>query len=139
EVTALLTALGHVGERNRAEVRQIMQDYFSDRGTLEPITQQELAARLHDGSVTLIDVRPDHEYAEGHLPGALNIPLEALKKRLARLPKNREIVAYCRGPYCVLSVEAVTLLKAKGYRVRRLAEGFPQWKAAGLEVEISPT
>lgn len=138
EVTTLLKALGHVGERNRAEVQQVMRDYFSDRGALAPVTQEELLARLHDESVMLIDVRPEHEFAVGHLPGALNIPVDELKKRLSRIPRNREIVAYCRGPYCVLAVEAVTLLRSKGFRVRRLEDGFPEWKAAGLEIESTP-
>jgi len=135
EITALLKALGCVGERNRAEVQQIMRDYFSARDALAPVSREELIAQLQDGSVTLIDVRPEHEFAIGHLPGALNIPLEDLKKRLTKLPKKHEFVAYCRGPYCVLSFEAVALLRAKGFHVRRLEDGFPEWKAAGLEVE----
>lgn len=137
EVISLLRALGCVGERNRAEVRQIMRDYFSARDALAPVSREELISRLHDGTVTLIDVRPEHEFSIGHLPGALNVPLANLKKRLSRLPRKHEIVAYCRGPYCVLSFEAVALLRAKGYRVRRLEDGFPEWKAAGLEVETA--
>jgi ArsR family transcriptional regulator len=85
--------------------------------------------------VTVLDVRPEAEFASGHLPAALNIPWPDLKKRLAELPKQREIVAYCRGPYCVLSFEAVSLLRARGYTVHRLEDGFPEWKAAGLPVE----
>lgn len=138
EVTHLLRALGNIGERNHAEVRQVMRDYFSDNGALAPVTQKELLARLKDGTVTLLDVRPEHEFASGHLPGALNIPLAELERRLSTLPTNREIVAYCRSPYCVLSVEAVTLLRSKGFRVRRFEDGFPEWKAAGLEVEVAP-
>lgn len=99
--------------------------------------REDLIAQLQEGSVTLIDVRPEHEFAIGHLPGALNIPLADLKKRLSKFPKKQEIVAYCRGPYCVLSFEAVALLRAKGFQVRRLEDGFPEWKAAGLEVETA--
>jgi rhodanese-related sulfurtransferase len=92
-------------------------------------------ARLRAGEVVLLDVRPEDEYALGHLPGALNVPLGRLEEQLARLPKDREIVAYCRGPYCVLSFEAVAALRARGFTVRRLEDGFPEWKAAGLAVE----
>ncbi|MDS1142280.1 metalloregulator ArsR/SmtB family transcription factor [Pusillimonas sp. SM2304] len=137
EVSALLKALRCVGERNLAEAQQLMQDYFSNRGALEPVTQEELFARLQDGAVTLVDVRPEHEYADGHLPGALNIPLDQLEKHLSRLSMNREIVAYCRGPHCVLSKEAVSLLQSKGFRARRLKKGFPGWKAAGYKIETA--
>ncbi|CAM8753313.1 ArsR/SmtB family transcription factor [Burkholderia pseudomallei] len=137
EVVTLLKALGCVGERNRAEIRQIMSDYFSARDALAPVSQEELVTHLRDGMVTLIDVRPEHEFNLGHLPGALNIPVNELEAHLAQLPKDHEIVAYCRGPYCVLSFEAVAWLRARGYRVRRLVDGFPEWKAAGLEVEAA--
>ncbi|MHB0952780.1 MAG: ArsR/SmtB family transcription factor [Allorhizobium sp.] len=135
EVVGLIKALGRVGERNVAEVRQMMSDYFNAQDTLAPVTRDELMASLRDGMVTLLDVRPEDEFALGHLPGAVNMPLGELERRLSELPKDREIVAYCRGPYCVLSVEAVGSLRAKGYRVRRLEDGFPEWKAAGLEIE----
>ncbi len=134
EVVGLMKALGCVGERNVAEIRQMMSDYFDARDALAPMTRQELMSSLHDGMVTLLDVRPEDEFALGHLPGALNMPLGELEQRLSELPKDHEIVAYCRGPYCVLSFEAVANLRAKGYRVRRLEDGFPEWKAAGLEV-----
>ena len=135
DVVVLIKALGLVGERNVAEVRQMMADYFNAKDTLAPITRDELMASLRDGVVTLLDVRPGDEFALGHLPGAVSMPLSELERRLSELPKDREIVAYCRGPYCVLSVEAVASLRARGYRVRRLEDGFPEWKAAGLEVE----
>ncbi|QRQ85853.1 ArsR/SmtB family transcription factor [Cupriavidus oxalaticus] len=138
EVVALLKALGCVGERNMAEVRQVMTDYFSACDALSPMSREELAEQLRAGAVTLLDVRPEHEYSLGHLPGALNIPLHELERRLSALPRDQEIVAYCRGPYCVLSFEAVAALRDKGYRVRRLVDGFPEWKAAGLEVEVNP-
>lgn len=138
EVVALTKALGRLGERNVAEVRRMMADYFNARDGLAPITRDELMASLRDGMVTLLDVRPEDEFALGHLPGAVNMPLGKLERRLSELPKDREIVAYCRGPYCVLSIEAVVGLRAKGYRVRRLEDGFPEWKAAGLKIEATP-
>lgn len=134
-ILALLSALGCYAERNRAEVREIVADYFDELDRLEPVSREELTGRLQRGSVTLLDVRPDDEFALGHLPGALNVPLDELEQRLSEIPKDQEIVAYCRGPYCVLSFEAVAALRAKGYRIRRLQDGFPEWKAAGLEVE----
>ena len=138
EVVSLLRTLGAVGERNNAEIRQVMGDYFHARDNLAPISREDLLARLHEDAVTLIDVRPEHEFTLGHLPGALNMPLEDLEKTLKRLPKNQEIVAYCRGPYCVMAFEAVAALRAKGYRARRLEEGFPEWMAAGMDVEVDP-
>lgn len=137
EVVGLLKALGCVGERNVAEVRQMMTDYFDARDALAPVTRDELVTSLRDGMVTLLDVRPQDEFELGHLPGAVNMPLAELERRLSELPKDQEIVAYCRGPYCVLSFEAVARLRASGYRVRRLEDGFPEWKAAGLEIEAA--
>jgi ArsR family transcriptional regulator len=135
DVIALLKALGRVGERNAAEIERVMAAYFRARDSMEPVTRKALIKRLRDGLVTLLDVRPEAEFALGHLPSALNIPWPDLKKRLAELPEAREIVAYCRGPYCVLSFEAVALLRERGYTVYRLEDGFPEWKAAGLPVE----
>lgn len=137
EVVTLLKALGGVGERNVAEVRQMMTDYFGARDALAPVSREELVSFVRDGMVTLLDVRPEDEFALGHLPGALNLPLGELERRLTELPKDQEIIAYCRGPYCVLSFEAVASLRAKGYKVRRLEDGFPEWKAAGLMVEVA--
>lgn len=134
EVVELMQALGRVGERNVAEVERIMADYFRARDALEPVLREELLSRLQDGLVTVLDVRPEDEFALGHLPGALSIPLAALERRLAELPADREVIAYCRGPYCVLSFEAVAALRARGYLVRRLEDGYPEWKAAGLPV-----
>jgi ArsR family transcriptional regulator len=136
DVIALLKALGRVGERNAAEIERVMATYFRARDSMEPVTRKALVKRLRDGLVTLLDVRPETEFALGHLPSALNIPWPDLKKRLAELPEARDIVAYCRGPYCVLSFEAVALLRARGYTVHRLEDGFPEWKAAGLPVEV---
>ena len=135
DVIALLKALGRVGERNAAEIERVMAGYFRARDAMEPVTRKGLIKRLREGLVTVLDVRPETEFALGHLPSALNIAWPDLKKRLAELPKEREIVAYCRGPYCVLSFEAVAMLRARGYAVHRLEDGFPEWKAAGLPVE----
>jgi rhodanese-related sulfurtransferase len=135
EVVTLMKALGRVGERNIAEIGRVVTDYFHARDALEPISRDDLVARLRDDLVTVLDVRPEDEFALGHLPGALNIPLAELERRLGELPKSRDVIAYCRGPYCVLSFEAVAALRARGYRVRRLEDGYPEWKAAGLPVE----
>jgi rhodanese-related sulfurtransferase len=137
QVVGLLKALGLVGERNVAQVQQVMQDFFLRRDSMEAVSRQELIGRLKDGTVTLLDVRPKEEFELGHLPGAINLPVRELKRGLAKLPKRREIVAYCRGPYCVMSFEAVAALRAMGYRVRRLEDGFPEWKAAGHAIEMA--
>jgi rhodanese-related sulfurtransferase/DNA-binding HxlR family transcriptional regulator len=135
EVVALIKALGTIGERNMAEIGRVVTDYFHARDSLEPVSREDLVGRLRDDLITVLDVRPEDEFALGHLPGALNIPLAELERRLSELPKSREVIAYCRGPYCVLSFEAVAALRARGYRVRRLEDGYPEWKAAGLPVE----
>jgi ArsR family transcriptional regulator len=135
EVVALMHALGRLGERNVAEVNRVLADYFRARDALEPVSRDDLLSRLSGGLVTLLDVRPEDEFVVGHLPGALNIPLAELERRLDELPGDREVIAYCRGPYCVLSFEAVAALRARGYLVRRLEDGYPEWKAAGLPVE----
>lgn len=135
EVITLITALGRVGERNVAEINRVLTDYFHARDSMEAVSREDLKRRLADGLVTVLDVRPEDEFALGHLPGARNIPLLDLQRRLRELPKNTEIVAYCRGPYCVLAFEAVAALRAKGFKALRLEDGFPEWKAAGLAVE----
>lgn len=132
---AVLASLHGYAEHQRNEVRELVADPMNLSGRLESISNEDLLERLASGSVTLLDVRTGEEYALGHLPGALNIPTEELERRLSELPFDREIVAYCRGPYCVLSTTAAELLTAKGYRVRRLAAGYPEWKAAGLGVQ----
>jgi len=134
-VVGLLGALRQVAERNVAEVERVLAGYFLDCDGLEPISRAELMDRMRDGLVTVLDVRPSDEYALAHLPSALNIPLAELERRLAELPRGQEIVAYCRGPYCVLSFEAVAALRAWGFRVRRLQDGLPEWRAAGLPLE----
>jgi len=137
EVVELMRALGRVGERNVAEVNRVMTDYFHARDALEAVSREDLISRLRNGLVTVLDVRPEDEFALGHLPGALNIPLGKLEHRLSELPTDRDIIAYCRGPYCVLSFEAVAALRARGYPVRRLEDGYPEWKAAGLPIEAA--
>ena len=134
-VTDLLAALHRVAENNVAEAQRVIADYFEKRDSFEPVSRSELARRVREKSVTLLDVRPEGEFALGHLPGAMNIPLKALESQLKRLPRDREIVAYCRGPYCVLSFEAVALLRERGFKVRRMADGFPEWHAYGHPIE----
>ncbi len=134
-VLGLLSALRWVAERNLAAVDRIVGSYFSERDHLEPVSRQDLLERTRDGLVTVLDVRPEDEFALGHLPGAINIPLAELEARLPELDPALEIVAYCRGAYCVLSFEAVAALRAHGFNVRRLEDGLPEWKAAGLPVE----
>jgi ArsR family transcriptional regulator len=133
-VIGLTSSLRRVAERNVAEVDRIVRGYFSERDGLEPVSREELIERSRAGLVTVLDVRPADEFAQGHLPGALNIPLSELEASLARLDPRQEVVAYCRGAYCVLSYEAVALLRRRGFRARRLTEGLPEWRAAGLPV-----
>ena len=135
EVVTLLGSLGRVGERNIAEIDQVLQSYFRARDSLEPVSRLALLERLRDGSVTLLDVRPADEFARGHLPGALNIPLDQLDAAMGSFTENVPVVAYCRGPYCVLSYDAVAQLRARGVQAIRLEDGYPEWKAAGLPVE----
>lgn len=135
KVSALLSSLGRVGERNVAEIERIMRTYFRERDRLEPVSGQVLLERMRSGTVTLLDVRPADGFAHGHLPGAINIPLARLNAALIKLPRKHAVVAYCRGPYCVLSYEAAAGLKSKGLEAYLLKEGDPEWKAAGLPVE----
>jgi ArsR family transcriptional regulator len=131
----VLTALRRIAERNVAEVERVVRSYFNKLDELEPVTRKQLLKLIREGAVTVLDVRPPDEFALGHLPGAVNIPLRALKERLPEINPDREIVAYCRGAYCVLSFEAVALLRARGFKVRRLEEGLPEWRAAGFPIK----
>jgi len=137
-VIGLLNALSRVGERNSAEIARVMASYFRARDELEPVSRTELLDRLRAGAAAVLDVRPEDEFQQGHLPGALNIPLAQLERRLTELPPDREIVAYCRGPWCVLSFEAVAALRQRGFQARRLEDGFPEWKVAGLPIGPGP-
>ena len=134
-VVELLSALRQVAERNSAEAQRVVESYFHERDGLEPVSREELLDRLRNESVVLLDVRPEDEFALGHLPHAINIPLPELENRLADLLHDKEIIAYCRGPYCVFSFEAVAALRKRGFTVHRLEDGYPEWKAAGLPVE----
>jgi len=138
-VLTMLAAMHKVAERNVAQVERILRTYFHERDELEPVSRAELSRRMKQGLVTVLDVRPEDEFALGHLPGARNVPLSKLKRELSKLDRNAEIVAYCRGPYCVLSFEAVAHLRKMGFKARRLQDGLPEWKAAGLPVESSNT
>ena len=119
-----------------AEVEQITRDYFEARDQFDPVGRSELLARADDGDVIVLDVRPGEEYEAGHIPGAISVPLDELEQRLASLPKDAEIVAYCRGPYCVLAPQAIELLLSHGFQARRLVEGLPEWRQAGLPVAV---
>jgi len=136
DVAELLDNLRRVAERHLEEVDHLVHTYLDGKDSMEPIPRKELLQRVKEGSTTVLDVRPPAEYAAGHLPGAINIPLSVLKKHLAEFDPQQEIVAYCRGPYCVLAFEAVKLLRGKGFKIRRLQDGYPEWKLAGLPVEI---
>jgi rhodanese-related sulfurtransferase/DNA-binding transcriptional ArsR family regulator len=135
EVFELWRALRILAAARLAEVERLAVAYLGARDQLEPVTREELARRLEDGEpVVILDVRPAGEYAAGHVPGAVSIPVEELHRRLAELPRDREIVAYCRGPYCAFAHEAVELLRDEGFAARRLEDGLPEWQAAGLAV-----
>ena len=135
EVFELWRALRTAAAGRLAEVERLAAAYLGDRDELEPVTREELARRLQDGDdLVVLDVRPVGEYAAGHLPEAVSIPVGELRRRLAEMPRDREIVAYCRGPYCAFAHEAVTLLREEGLSARRLEDGLPEWKAAGLAV-----
>ncbi|MBI4967019.1 MAG: metalloregulator ArsR/SmtB family transcription factor [Rhodospirillales bacterium] len=134
EVTVVLATLGRVAERQIAAVDRVLREEFASRDNLEPVGREDLRRRMQKGEVTVIDVRPPEEFAAGHIPGAINVPAAQLSRHLAALPKDKEIVAYCRGPYCLLAFDAVQQLRRKGYRARRLADGLPEWRADHLPV-----
>lgn len=127
--------LRHLAESQLVEVRHVTRQYLEERGALEPVGNDELVRRVRAGEVTLIDVRPRDEYVAAHLPGAISVPLADLGKRVGTLPKRRDIVAYCRGPYCVMALDAVDLLRRKGFRAHRLEHGVPEWRAQGWRVD----
>jgi len=138
-VVRLLNALGEVAEHNLAEVSQLIAQFLTARDALEPVPHRELLQRLRQRLVTVIDVRPPEEFAAGHVPGAINVPMPELPAwagRARHVDTAGEVVAYCRGPYCVMAFEAVALLRKSGLKARRLVDGFPEWKSAGLPVEV---
>jgi rhodanese-related sulfurtransferase len=136
-VVDLWAAVREVAEHHLAEVHVLAQNYLGERDGVEQLSPEELEERLARGQVVVLDVRPEREYEAGHIPGAVSAPLSDLERVAASLPKRKEIVAYCRGPYCVYADEAVRLLRARGMRARRLDVGFPEWRRAGLPVELA--
>ena len=134
DVVALVSALRAVAVHRVAEVERLVRLWLAHRDEMEPIPAAELLERAKKGLVTVLDVRPAEEYAAGHIPGAINVPVDKLEAFLSRLPKRKEVVAYCRGPYCLMSFEAVEKLRKRGLRARRLENGLPEWRAAGLPV-----
>jgi rhodanese-related sulfurtransferase len=128
-------AVRALAESRLTEVDGVVESYLKDRDALDAVDADELMERLIQGSVVLLDVRPEREYRAGHIPGALSVPVDALEAALHTLPRDREIVAYCRGPYCVFSDEAVAFVRERGYRAYRLRQGLPDWRAAGMPVE----
>ena len=137
DVVSLLDALRGVAQRHVADVERLVNSYLTVRDDLEPLPRHELLERVREGLVTVLDVRPPEEYAAGHVPGAMNVPLTELEQYLEALSPDQEIVAYCRGPHCVLAFDAVAKLRKKGLRARRLEDGYPEWKTAGFPVEVS--
>jgi rhodanese-related sulfurtransferase len=135
QVCEFFHTLRELAEARLAEVEQVTRAYFGERGAMEAVKGDELLRRVREGAVTVLDVRPAEEYRAGHIPGALSLPVPDLRKRLAELPKNREIVAYCRGPCCVMAIEAVEILRKKGFKAHRMEEGVIDWRARGWRVE----
>jgi rhodanese-related sulfurtransferase len=135
QVEAFLLQMRHLAESRLAEIQQITRTFLETRGALEPVDNEELVRRVRRGEVTVIDVRPREEYVAAHIPGAISVPLVDLPNRLQELQKRREVVAYCRGPYCVMALDAVDLLRQRGFRARRLEQGVSEWRARGWRVE----
>ena len=136
DVAAFVVALRELARTKGAEVERVVRDYFVARDVLKPLTREELIERASRGDVVIIDVRPAEEFLAGHIPGALSVPLDRLDQTMTKLRKRTEVVAYCRGPYCVLAPEAIERLRAKGYKARRLEGGMPEWRLAGLPVAM---
>ena len=136
-IVRLLASLRAVGHEHLAEVDKLVKLYLDSKDSLEPVPARELLQRAKKGLVTVLDVRPPEEFAAGHIRGAINVPVVELRKRLKEIPRGQEIVAYCRGPYCLMAFEAVAELRRRGRKARRLEDGFPEWKSAGLPVDRS--
>ena len=133
----LCTAIRTVAERQLADLERLVRDHFGDRSEAEAVEMNELLKRARSKRVVVLDTRPPSEYAAGHIAGAMSVPVDDLQRRLRQLPRGKEYVAYCRGPYCVYADRAVEILRSNGRQARRLREGFPEWRAAGLPVEMS--
>jgi rhodanese-related sulfurtransferase len=136
-VATFFLALRELAQARLDEIAHVAQSFFEERDAMEPVDRDVLVDRVRRGEVTVLDVRPVEEFRAGHIPGAVSIPVSELKRRLSALPKHREVVAYCRGPYCVFAVEAVKVLRANGFSALRMEEGIPEWRARGLPVEVS--
>jgi rhodanese-related sulfurtransferase len=136
DVAAFYRALRTLAESRLAEIERVTREFLDDRGRLDAVDRDDLVRRVRRGGVTLLDVRPVEEFAAGHIPGAISMPLPQLTRRLGELPKGREVIAYCRGPYCVLAIEAVRLLRRRGFRAQRLEDGVPDWRARGYGVAV---
>ena len=132
----LCAAIRKVAERQLADLERLVREQFGDRSEAEAVEMNELLKRARSKRVVVLDTRPSNEYAAGHIAGAISVPVDELQKRLRQFPKGKEYVAYCRGPYCVYADRAVEVLRSNGRRARRLREGFPEWRAAGLPVEV---
>ncbi len=139
KVCAFFLSLRQLAESRLLEIEQVTREFLEARHAMQPVDRDELVERVRCGEVTVLDVRPPEEYRAGHIPGALSIPLEELSRHMATLPRDREVVAYCRGPYCVLAVEAVERLRQHGFQATRFEEGIPDWRARGLPVEVYPS
>jgi rhodanese-related sulfurtransferase len=137
EVFAFIAGLRSVAENRLAELNEVVRRYLGSRDELEPVSREALTQRLRAGDVTVLDVRPSSEFEAGHIPGAVSIPIDELERRLSEVPKRKQVVAYCRGPYCVYSYQAVEILRGAGRSARRLVDGLPEWKAVGLPVETA--
>jgi rhodanese-related sulfurtransferase/DNA-binding MarR family transcriptional regulator len=137
EVVSLMLALRHAAEQHLAEVDRVVRDFLGERDDFEPVTPDELSRRMTNGEVVVLDVRPEQEYAAGHIAGARSIPVADISERLAELPREKEYVAYCRGPYCVYADEAVAVLRANGLQAQRLTEGYPEWWLSGRPVRTA--
>ncbi len=135
QVCGLFTSLRSLAEARLTEMAQITRTYLTERAAMEPVEGDDLMRRVRAGEVTVLDVRPVEEYRAGHIPGAVSIPLAELKKRIAELPKRRAIVAYCRGPYCVMAIDAVEVLRKRGFRAQRMEQGVLDWRARGWRLE----
>ena len=139
EVSQFFLQLQSLAETRLAEVDRVKRQFFASADDFAPVNGKELLGRIRRGEVVLLDIRPEEEYAAGHIPGAVSMPLDELKRRVTELAKKREIVAYCRGPYCVFAIEAVRFLRARGFKAFRMEGGIPDWRARGLPVETKPT